>query len=227
MKKFLLCWAKRLFGYFLGLGIACAITILGTNAWILYMSKERIVTISEVEDADCIMVLGAYVRPNGEPSSMLTDRLEKAYEVYENTNIPKVLLTGDHGQKEYDEVNSMRRFMEQKGIAKQDIFLDHAGFSTYESIYRACEIFKVHNMVIVTQEYHLPRALYMAQKLGIEAVGVAAEPYPYPGMSRYKLRECLARTKDFMLVNFIKTKPTYLGEAIPVTGDGRLSQDKD
>ena len=172
------------------------------------------------------MVLGAYVRRNGEPGSMLNDRLVKAYEIHENTAIKKVLLTGDHGQKEYDEVNAMRRFMEEKGMAKEDIFLDHAGFSTYESIYRASEIFKVHKMVIVTQEYHLPRALYIADKLGIEAVGVAAHPYSYPGMPRYKIREYLARTKDFIMVNFLKLEPTYLGEAIPVSGDGRLSQDE-
>ncbi len=227
MKKILLCWGKRIFIYCVGLGLVLAIIIIITNGWLLHRSKKHIVTISEVGDADCIMVLGAYVKRNGEASDILKDRLEKAYEIYENTGINKLLLTGDHGQKKYDEVNAMRRFMEEKGIAKENIFLDHAGFSTYESIYRASEIFKVHKMVIVTQEYHLPRALYIADKLGIEAVGVAAQPYPYPGMPRYKLREYLARTKDFMMVNFLKLEPTYLGEAIPVSGDGRLSQDEE
>ncbi len=226
MKKNLLCWAKRLFAYLLGIGGVFAVVIIITNVSLLHMTRKRIVTINEVKDADCIMVLGAYVRRNGEPGSMLNDRLVKAYEIHENTAIKKVLLTGDHGQKEYDEVNAMRRFMEEKGMAKEDIFLDHAGFSTYESIYRASEIFKVHKMVIVTQEYHLPRALYIADKLGIEAVGVAAHPYSYPGMPRYKIREYLARTKDFIMVNFLKLEPTYLGEAIPVSGDGRLSQDE-
>lgn len=217
---------KKLLMYIVSMGIAMLVVIIGTNLWMLYITREKIVTIGQIEEADCIMVLGAYVRPNRYPSDMLRDRLNTAYAVYEQGGVCKFLLSGDHGQKEYDEVNVMREYMESKGIAKANLFLDHAGFSTYESIYRAEKIFEVDRMVIVTQAYHLPRALYMAQKMGIEAVGVPADHYSYPGMPRYKLRECLARTKDFVQVNFLKTKPTYLGEAIPVSGDGRLSQDE-
>ncbi|WP_141722883.1 SanA/YdcF family protein [Cellulosilyticum sp. I15G10I2] len=201
-------------------------SIIGISFIVVQSTKQKIVAINEAEKADCILILGAYVRPTGAPSEMLKDRLVKGYEVFSAKKAPKFLLSGDHGQKFYDEVNSMRDFIEAKGVDKELIFLDHAGFSTYESLYRTRDIFEANKVIIVTQAYHLPRALYIAEKMGIEAQGVPAEHFEYSGMAKFKTREVAARVKDFMLVNIIKPKPTYLGEAIPVSGSGTATHDK-
>ena len=102
--------------------------------------------------------------------------------------------------------------------------MDHAGFSTYESIYRAKDIFEAKKVVIVTQEYHLYRALYIANQLGLEAYGVGADPRQYVGATYRELREILARDKDFIKCIF-KPEPTYLGDTIPVSGNGDITND--
>ncbi len=201
-------------------------SIAAINYRVVQSTKSKIVSISELQEAECILILGAYVRPSGAPSEMLKDRLSKGYEVFVADKAPKFLLSGDHGQKSYDEVNSMRDYIEAKGVDKEFIFLDHAGFSTYESLYRARDIFETKKVIIVTQQYHLPRAIYIAEKMGIQAQGIAAEHIAYRGMAAFKTREALARVKDFMLVHIIKPKPTYLGEAIPVSGSGTATHDK-
>jgi len=112
-------------------------------------------------------------------------------------------------------------------VAGQDIFMDHAGFSTYESMYRARDIFQVQKVIIVTQEYHLLRAVFIARELGLEAYGVIADKHDYGQvMAAYGIREMAARNKDFWLAKVIKPQPTFLGEAIPVFGDGRVTDDK-
>ncbi|MBO5096162.1 MAG: YdcF family protein, partial [Bacilli bacterium] len=124
------------------------------------------------------------------------------------------------------EVNIMKEFAIEKGVPSENIFMDHAGFSTYESIYRAKEIFEADKIVIVTQKYHLYRALHIANSLGIEAYGVGADPRQYVGAMYRELREILARNKDFVKCLF-KPEPTYLGETIPVSGNGNATNDKE
>ena len=133
-------------------------------------------------------------------------------------------MSGDHGKKEHDEVNIMKNYVVERGIPSENIFMDHAGFSTYESIYRAKEIFQVKKIVIVTQKYHLYRALYIANRLGIEAYGVGSDPRQYVGATNREIREILARDKDFIKCIF-KPKPTYLGYTIPVSGNGDVTND--
>jgi len=164
------------------------------------------------------------VRPSGKPSDMLADRLRRGVELYESGAAPKILMSGDHGQKEYNEVQTMKQYALDAGIESSDIFMDHAGFCTYDSIYRAKEIFGAKKIIIVSQEYHLHRALLIARKLGIEAVGVASDYHTYGGQTYRDIREIIARNKDF-LYTIIKPKPKYLGEAIPISGDGNLTQD--
>ena len=135
-------------------------------------------------------------------------------------------MSGDNGQEGYDEVNVMKDYAIEKGIPSEDIFMDHAGFSTYESIYRAKEIFQVKKAIIITQKYHLYRALYIANKLDLDVIGVGADPRTYSGQIFREAREILARNKDFVQVIF-KIKPTYLGETIPVSGDGNITNDKE
>lgn len=186
--------------------------------------------ISEASDspeADAILVLGAYVFPNDNVSLMLRDRLTTGYELYEKRKANKIIVSGDHGRKDYDEVNAMKKFLKEKGVPIEDIFMDHAGFSTYESLYRARDIFQVNKVIIVTQKYHLMRALFIAREMGLEAYGVASDLHVYHGvMLRNEIREIAARNKDFLTAKVIKPKPKYLGEIIPVTGDGRVTDDK-
>ncbi|WP_027624457.1 SanA/YdcF family protein [Clostridium lundense] len=188
--------------------------------------KKYIVNPKDVPEAEVILVLGAYVKPNGNLCDMLQDRVDVGIDLYKNNKAKKLLFSGDHGQVNYDEVNAMKKVAEKKGVKKEDIFLDHAGFSTYESMYRAKEIFKAKKIIIVTQEYHLMRAVYIARQLGLDAYGVNSDPRNYWGIGRYKTREIAARVKDYFNVNMIKSKPKYLGDAIPVSGNGIVTHDK-
>ena len=156
---------------------------------------------------------------------MLEDRLLTAIDLYYNNVSTKIIMSGDHSRKDYDEVTIMKNFAIENGIPSENIFMDHAGFSSYESIYRAKEIFGVKKAIIVTQKYHLYRALYIANKFGIEAYGVGSDPRKYVGETYREAREILARNKDFIKCIF-KPKPKYLGESIPVSGDGDITNDK-
>ena len=133
-------------------------------------------------------------------------------------------MSGDHGQKNYDEVNTMREYAINNGVPAEDIFMDHAGFSTYESMYRAKEIFCAKNILVVTQKYHLYRALYITKQLKMTAIGIAADYRRYYGQTYRDLREVAARYKDFFKCIF-KPEPTFLGKVIPVSGNGTVTVD--
>jgi len=197
------------------------------NFFVKATTKEQILTeneASKLENIDCILVLGAGIWGN-KPSPMLEDRLLQAISLYKKNVSAKIIMSGDHGREEYDEVNIMKDFAIEKGVPSENIFMDHAGFSSYESIYRAKEIFQAKKIVIVTQEYHLYRAIYIANQLDIESYGVGADPRKYVGAAYREIREILARNKDFVQCIF-KPKPTYLGDTIPVSGSGDVTNDK-
>lgn len=204
-------------------------TLFGINHSIKTVGRGRILSQEQATalgGIDCILVLGCGVREDGTPSDMLRDRLTRGLALYDAGAAPKLLMSGDHGRADYDEVNTMKAVAVTAGVPSADIFMDHAGFSTYESIYRAKEIFEAKRIIIVTQEYHLYRALYLAEKLGLEAWGVAADYHRYAGQPVRDAREVLARVKDAVTA-VVKPKPTYLGEAIPVSGDGNRTNDKE
>ena len=161
--------------------------------------EDRILSPDEAAalDMDAYLVLGARVWDNGKPSGILEDRLITGIAAYEAGVSDRLLMSGDHGQEDYDEVNAMKTYAIDAGIPSEDIFMDHAGFSTYESLYRARDVFQVRSVVIVTQRYHLYRALYIAERMGLTAYGIAADIRSYPGMPRFEARELLARLKDF------------------------------
>lgn len=176
-------------------------------------------------EADCILVLGAGVWGEGKtarPSHMLSDRLDTALALYESGASEKLLMSGDHGRRDYDEVNVMKDYAINAGVPSENVFMDHAGFSTYESMYRAKDVFCAKKMIIITQGYHLYRAVYDARMLGLDAYGVSADLRSYRGQAYYSFREVLARCKDFVMTLY-KPLPTYLGEPIPVSGNGNLS----
>ena len=197
------------------------------NLYVKKSTKKQIIEnndYSKFKDIDCIIILGAGIWGD-KPSPMLEDRLLQGISLYENNVSSKIIMSGDHGKEDYDEVNIMKDFAIEKGVQSENIFMDHAGFSSYESIYRAKEIFGAKKVVIVTQKYHLYRSLYIANQLGLDAYGVGADPRQYVGATYRELREILARNKDFVKCIF-KPEPTYLGDTIPVSGDGDVTNDK-
>ena len=205
----------------------------GINLYVRFSNADRLYSLKEAESiserADVILVLGAGVRPDGSPSNMLEDRLLTALQLYELGVSDKILVSGDHGTKYYDEVNVMKSYLMGKGIPSERIFMDHAGFSTYDSVYRAKEIFGAKSAVIVTQEYHSYRTMMIAKHLDLDAVGVFApilssDAEEYPKQSWYSFRETLARVKDFFYC-VVKPEPTCLGERIPLDGSGDVTND--
>ena len=209
-----------------GIAAAGLCAMLGINAYVKNSVSDMIVTSEDAKDfgADCIVILGCKVKEDGQPSDMLRDRLQRGIELYRLGAAPKIIMSGDHGRKNYNEVGTMKQYAVEAGVPSSDVFMDHAGFSTYETVYRAKEIFGAKKVIIVTQKYHLYRALYIAKSLGLDAVGVDSDLETYRGQLKRDVREVLARCKDFA-TSIIKPKPTYLGEAVPVSGDGDITND--
>lgn len=197
------------------------------NVYMFEFSNRYILTVEEAAEMnfDCALILGAGVWGDS-PSHMLEERLNKGIEVYNTGCTNRILMSGDHGREDYDEVNVMKSFAVNCGATANEVFMDHAGFSTYESMYRARDVFCVDSVVIITQKYHLYRAIYDARKLGLDAYGVCADgQYDYHISVRTynNSREALARCKDFVWCIF-KPEPTYLGEEIPISASGELTE---
>lgn len=212
----------------ISLGVLGVCTGGCVNAFVKLSTENYIMTqeqASQLENVDCIIVLGCGVSAAGNPSPMLEDRLKRGVALYESGAAPKLLMSGDHGRENYNEVAVMKRYAVACGIPADAVFMDHAGFSTYETMYRAKEIFCAEKVIVVTQQYHLYRALYIAKALGLDAYGVSGDYRNYGGQFYRDLREVLARVKDFG-TSIIKPRPTWLGEAIPISGSGELTNDE-
>lgn len=212
-------------GFFLGVEMLVFLSLLnfimiGSTKKYLRSTKEA----DQLKNIDCVLVLGCLVRSDGSMSGMLIDRMNRGIDVFETGVSDRMLVSRDHGKKDYDEVNAMKAYAIANGIEPQEIFMDHAGFSTYESMYRASEVFGAKRILVVTQGYHLPRALYTARSLGIEAYGVAADQHIYAGRQRFYFREAFARAKDLVYC-IMKPQPKYLGEKIDLRGSGALTDD--
>lgn len=196
------------------------------NIYVNAYASKYILTAGQASDKqlDAVIVLGAKVAPTGRPGYMLQSRLDMGIKLYNNHGANKLLLSGDHGNHEYNEVGGMYLYTIEKGVPKDDIFLDHAGFSTYETARRAKEVFDCKSAIVVTQKYHLSRTVYCARMSGINAYGVASDNTYWRKMPYYVIRESIAVCKDFFVCLF-KPDPTYLGEAIPITGSGVSTHD--
>ncbi len=203
--------------------IAGVLAFFAIQWYVTGVAKDYIVSEEDAPNADAVLVLGSMVYSNGQPSPLLRDRLDYGYRLYASGKADKIILSGDHGQDEYDEVNAMLAYMMSLGVPREDIFLDHAGFDTYDSMYRARDIFLADSLLICTQAFHMPRAVYIARRLGLEAYGVAAEDKEIYRMAYNRMRESLARVKAFWDVEIGQRLPKYLGDAIPVTGDGTVT----
>jgi len=217
------------FIFILSLCLAAGIFCAAVNVSMIVTSRPYIFSsIKDVPEKYAVIVPGAKVYKTT-VSHVVRDRIEGAINLVYEGKCERYLVSGDHGRKDYDEVNGIKDFMCKNYIVEEsDIFLDHAGFSTYETMYRARDIFCVKDAVIVTQKTFAPRAVYLARKLGLDAV-----VYETPELARYsdrikaswQIREVLARVKAFLDVTF-HVKPKYLGSQIPITGDASESWDK-
>ncbi len=209
---------KTLLQYCVLGALVCAIALVGLSLYILCATYTYTYsTVASAPDAEVALVLGASVRSSGELSVILKDRVDKAIELYRADKVKKILVTGDNATPEYNEVYPVGKYLILQGIPQKDIFLDYAGLDTYSSMYRARDVFTVKSMIIVTQQFHLPRALFLARALGLTAYGVDASH----GQSHISniVRELPAGVKA-LLDLATGRKPKYLGNTFPITGDG-------
>jgi len=212
-------WRKPL----LAAVVVCAAVWLGINLWIIVGTRSyRYEHVAFVPQRQTAIVLGALVYPSGRPSDILADRLDTAADLYLAGRVGKVLVSGDQGRAAYDEVNAMRRRLQDRGVRPEDIFMDHAGFDTCDTMQRARRVFGVNSAVIVTQAFHLPRAVYLARPCGLDAVGGEAGCRRYRHAARNHIRESLARVKSFAEIQ-LGVDPHHLGPRIPIDGDGRAT----
>lgn len=207
----------------------CALLTVCINVHMVRSTKGLIYSkLDYVPQKYTAIVLGSKVSANGTVSHVFRDRIAGGIDLLQAGTVQKVLVSGDHGRAAYDEVNSARAYIElMYHVDESLIFLDHAGFSTYDTMYRARDVFCVKDAVVVTQPFHLARSLYIAHRLGIDAVGYAAPeitPFARRTKLRWTLRECLARVKAFFYVA-LNARPAYLGEPLPITGDGHITWD--
>lgn len=200
---------KKIFKYILIVLIVIILVPVIINFYVILSTKNRIVSgYSELlTDIDYIVVLGAGIR-RGKPSPMLEDRLKTGISLYNNDISSKILITGDHMNDDYDEVTVMKNYLLEHGIPEEDIITDNYGISTYDSIYRVKNVYKSNKVVIVSQRYHLYRALFLSDNLDLESYGVEANLRYYYGQWYREIREILARNKDF-IKGIIKPKAVY------------------
>lgn len=214
----------RLLAAVLAIAFAVVLVFAGTNAAAILTTQDDIVDQQAAAsfDADAIIVLGASVHPDGTPSGILQDRLDDGIALYFAGAAPKIIMSGDNGTESYNECWAMKQYAISQGVPSEDVFCDHAGFSTYETMYRARHVFGAERIVVATQTYHLYRALYDAQGVGMEAIGVPSDYGEYANQSWYDIREVLARTKDFFQVLF-SVPSTFVGDSISLDQSGDVT----
>lgn len=204
--------------------VVAVLVFAGTNAAAILTTQDDIVDQQAAAsfDADAIIVLGASVYPDGTPSGILQDRLDDGIALYFAGAAPKIIMSGDNGTESYNECWAMKQYAISQGVPSEDVFCDHAGFSTYETMYRARHVFGADRVVIATQTYHLYRAVYDAQGVGMEAIGVPSDYGEYVNQSWYDIREVFARTKDFFQVLF-SVPSTFVGDPISLDQSGDVT----
>lgn len=183
----------------LGAIAVAALILLITNLIVVLSTKNDISCDSDGSDYECIIVLGCGIYDNKYPSPMMADRIDAAIRLYNKGVAPKILMSGDHRVDDYNEVAVMKEYAMQNGVPEEDILIDDLGLSTSDTMRRAKELFNINKAVVVTQKYHLYRALFIAKAYGIECCGVIADNYVFKEQFIYTTREIFARCKDFFL----------------------------
>ncbi len=217
---------RRLAAVFLAFLCVLALAVFWIDLKVERVGQRLTVSMNQLEPADCIIVPGALVYGNETPSPILMDRLDVALLVYQEGMADRILVSGDHGSPDYDEVNVMRQYLIKNGVLPEHVFMDHAGFDTYDTLFRARDVFLVQKAIVVTQTFHLNRALYIGDKLGLDIQGVASDLRPYGRSVYYRQREYLARFKAFLDCVVLESEPVYLGPPIPISGNGLATVDR-
>lgn len=194
--------------------IICFIIIISfliiINFYIVSFSKNKIFNkVKDLNETKIGLVLGASVKSNWTPSDILKDRLLSAFDAYKQSKIKKIIVSWDNSKGSYNEPQAMKDYLINLWVEKSDIFQDFAWFDTYDSIFRSREIFSANNIIIFTQEYHLYRAVYIANKLWINAVWFVSNREKYSWITKFRIREFLARIKAFLEVEILKTETKY------------------
>jgi SanA protein len=215
---------SRLFRLGLAGGFVLVAVVVGANAYILLStSGEATASVADVPRAQVVIVPGALVKPDGKMGAMLADRVRQADALWRAGKVDRILVSGDHGSWSYDEPDTMRKALVAEGVPGRVIFEDHAGFDTWATMVRAHSIFGVRDAVVVTQGFHMPRALYLAHAAGIDATGLTADlhQWGYQG-AKSTVREVLSRVKA--IADTTLDTPAVGGRRIPISGDdGRVS----
>jgi len=206
-----------------GLAVVFALLVAAANVYVLLEGEDSTSSIADVPRTEVAIVPGAWVEPDGKMSAMLAARVEQASRLWHAGKVRKVLVSGDHGTWKYDEPDTMREALVRDGVVPQDIFEDHAGFDTWATMVRARNIFGVRRAVVVTQGFHMPRALYLADAARIDATGLTADLQSWGFQGRKsEVREILSRVKAVADVTL--DTPVMAGPKIPIaTADGRES----
>lgn len=228
MLKGMLSLSTGLIGLFM-------VIVLGINLFVMGSAKSQIYgtdRLGQLPDSYQkenipVLVLGAGIIDNAHPSKILELRLQACQMLYASYPDKKLIMTGDHRESNYNEVGVMKNYLLGQGVPSEQIYLDHAGYSTYDSLYRLKYVFHQDQAIIVTQKYHLSRALMLARSLGIDAIGVAADENPSTRKER-EIREVLARVKDFSVayLGFQPDRPTNNYD-FSLSKNGDLTNNKD
>ncbi|MFN8608321.1 MAG: ElyC/SanA/YdcF family protein [Vulcanimicrobiota bacterium] len=220
--------ARKMFWVLVLLMLAGLLVAWAMNGWVHARAQPYVVTVEQVQPAQVAIVPGALVyNKTGGLSPVLQDRVDTAIQLYKAGKVERLLMSGDHGDPTYDEVNSMRAYAVRHGVPDDHIFTDHAGFNTYDTMARARRVFLVEKAVVVTNGFHLDRSVFLARQAGILAQGVAADRHQLTDLdnSYNQQREFMARCKAVLNVYLFRPDPMFLGEPIPINGDARLSHD--
>lgn len=200
------------------------IVVLVTNSNVTARTEKMIFTeLKDVPKTKVAIIFGAGIKGD-KPSRYLKDRLDAGIALYKNNKVDKILLSGDNGRDEHDELTVMKLYCQKNGVDTTKIYIDYAGFDSYSTMYRAKHIFKVDTAILVSQKYHLNRCVYIGDKLGVKSYGYSANRGVYPGYKYYSFREKLSITKS--VFDIIRNrKPKYLGEAVDINGQSNYTKE--
>lgn len=219
--------ARRALGFGMLAALLAVGAVAGSNAAVIWSAREHtfVHQHATIPPRYVAIVLGARVRPDGTPSHALTDRLTAALALYQSGKVRRILVTGDHGASSYNEVRAMARWLHARGVPWEDLFLDHAGFRTLDSMQRAARVFEVRDAIICTQGFHLARSIYLARAAGIDAIGVIAPAQHYSSPPNAHARELVARVGAVVDTLILRRQPALLGPVIPITGESAPTHD--
>jgi SanA protein len=215
---------RRVLAITVGAIAAAALLIVVANV-VVARERDRVYRgVDRVPARAVAIVPGARVWADGRPSLVLEDRLQAALELHQAGKVGRILVSGDHARAGYDEVNAMRGWLVDRGVPSADVFMDHAGLRTLDTMQRAARVFGVRDAIVCTQDFHVARALYLARDAGIDAVGLVADRHVYPQAGRDRVREALATTLSVLEVA-VGREPRFLGPRVDVAGDARVTHD--